>query len=172
MDTTLYSYVESGDTTEFNFTEAKPYYQYVITVSAATSRGYGAESDESVISTAQAQPDPPTALSTTYEEYDLTNYNVIATINWNVPCEVNGILSHFKLVIEGNSTYTNETERFEREVLNVGEFSVSAEHSLQAAYNYIFSIINVLENDLESENSEITLLAPDGCKYLLSERRT
>lgn len=164
VDTTLRSYIHPADSTAFTFTEAKPYYNYTITVSAATSIGYGAESDENFATTEQAQPEPPEELSSSYEEFDLTDYNVTATISWDVPCEVNGVLSHFKVVVEGQSTYDDGSDKQEVKVENTGDFSFSLTHSLKAAYDYQFTIRNVLGNELESVDAEIGLLAPDGCK--------
>lgn len=166
VDTALYSYVSSADSTEFNFTEAKPYYNYLISVAAATSAGYGASSDPYFVNTEQAQPEPPANLNINYEEYDLTDYNVTATIRWNAPCETNGILSHFKLIAEGNSTYNNGNDRQEMNLTNTGQFSFSTLYSLQAAYNYTFFLRNILSNQYESVDSTIGLLAPDGCKLL------
>lgn len=166
LDLSLHTYEWSADTTSLNFTLARPYYNYTVTVSAATSAGYGAESDKEIVNTEQAQPEPPTNLSSSYEEYDLTNYNVTSTISWRVPCEVNGVLSYFKLIIEGDSTYDDGTERREVNITNTGlEFAFSDLHSLKAAYNYTFLVANVLDNGLESVGSEVSLLAPEGCMF-------
>lgn len=165
MDTSLNTYILPSEDREFNFTEAKPYYKYSVVVSAATSAGYGAQSDAKFVHTEQAEPKSPRDLSASYEEFDLTNYNVTSLISWSLPCEINGILSHFKLVIRGDSTYDEGKEAENEEYIpNDGQFTFATNYALKAAYNYTFSVANVLNNTLESVSSEVILLAPDGCK--------
>lgn len=165
IDTETYRFWQTPDITSYNFTEAKPFHNYSVAIAAATSVGYGAASNVELVQTEAAIPEPPVILDYHYEEYDLTDYNVIGVINFSVPCEVNGVLSHFRVTIEGSSTYDEEVEQDEQEIPDSGNFNFTYQHSLKAAFNYSFTIATVLsDTSLQSDDVEISFLAPDGCK--------
>lgn len=167
IDTETYTDLQQADLTSYNFTQAKPSYNYSITIAAATSIGYGRDSNEEFVYTAAAKPNPPVVLGYSHEAHDLTNYNVTGFISWSAPCEANGFLSHFRVLIEGSSTYDNESESDEIEVEDHGAFNFTIQRSLKAAYNYTFLVVTVLnDTTLQSDDTEITLLAPDGCKNI------
>lgn len=166
VDTETYTFWQSPDETWYNFTEAKPYYNYSVIIAAATSIGYGGDSNIEFVQTQMAQPEPPIILDYQHEEYDLTDYDVKGIVNWKAPCEKNGELSHFRVIIEGTSTYDDEIENDTVEFLiDTNQFNFTFERSLKAAFNYTYRVASVLtETSLQSDNAEITFLAPDGCK--------
>lgn len=166
VDTETYTFWEAADVTSYNFTEAKPFYKYSIVIAAATSVGYGRNSSTEFVYTKAAKPDPPTIIKYQSEVHDLTDYNVTGIISWSVPCEINGDLSHFRVKIKGSSTYDDGNETDEFDFADTGDFNVTLERSLLAAYNYSFLIGAILsDTSLQSDETEINFLAPDGCKY-------
>lgn len=166
-DIQTYAKTVSADFLFYNFTEAKPYYNYSITVSASTSIGYGNESNEEVYRTAAAKPQPPDAFGYNLTEYDLAEhrYNVSGTIGWYVPCEVNGILDHFRVRIEAKSTLDNKTDAFEIKAADTGEFYFTQEFTVNKFHDYVVSVVTVLTDAaLESDDAKVAFLAPIPCK--------
>lgn len=165
VDTGIYTFWQPADLTSYNFTEAKPFYNYSVVIAAATSVGYGSSGNIEFVYTKAAKPDTPSVLNYRHEEHDLTDYNVTGIISWSVPCETNGALSHFRIIIEGISTYDERNEKDEIDVEDTGEFSFIIEWPLQAAFNYSILIATILnDTSLQSDDAEISFLAPDGCK--------
>lgn len=117
-------------------------------------------------------PEKPQNISQRIEIEDIFDYNVTATLSWLLPCNTNGELDHFMLVISGAPTYTtNEINTEIQENITVGrndpienityEYSVS---NIRGSYNYSVLILAVLNNGMEGEYEEIVFTSPEGCK--------
>lgn len=134
-------------------------------IAAATSAGYGSYSNQEFVHTEAAQPGPPMSLDYSLEEHDLTDYNVDGIITWSAPCEVNGVLDYFRVIVDSSSTYDDGSENYEdREEANESVFHFSIQRPLKAAYNYSFFVATVLRDSaLISDDVETSFVTPDGC---------
>lgn len=99
---------------------------------------------------------------------DYTNYNSYAIIDWGLPCQSNGQLSHFVVTVEGTSTYDSGTfylsEDTEVNSDSITNYTKTID-GLNASYTYVIDITAVLTSGGQGENARMEFLTSDGCKY-------
>lgn len=90
-----------------------------------------------------------------------------------MPCNTNGELDHFILIVNGIPTFTSDDqyhpsfqENFTVQSNDPIE-NIVYQYSLNnilASYQYSITIVPVLVNGVEGESEEVTFTSPDGCK--------
>lgn len=101
------------------------------------------------------------------------DYNVTASILWNLPCNTNGNFDHFILMINGTPNFTTNGVHHQPVQENVTVErndpieNIVYQHNIvnvQASYEYSITVIPVLVGGTQGESEEVVFISPDGCK--------
>lgn len=118
-------------------------------------------------------PEKPRDVSYSLDIVQSTDYLVNVTVTWLLPCNTNGELDYFEIIIAGAPTF-EETENITVITDTVAKNSditkVSYEYVIQnieASYSYNISVNAVLTDGIKGEPQQLDFISPDGCKFLL-----
>lgn len=85
-----------------------------------------------------------------------------------MPCNTNGELEYFLLVINGTPTFERAESFYEN--INITRNSIIEDTAyeytiskIRAAYEYNISVLAVLDDGTEGDSVEIYFISPDGC---------
>lgn len=117
-----------------------------------------------------AVPEKPRNVTHSLTITESTEYLVNASISWLLPCNTNGELKHFEVMVIGTPTFEeaeNVTNIKAEVATNTNIENVSYEYvieNINASYSYSITVNAVLTDDTKGEEQEISFVSPDGCK--------
>lgn len=132
--------------TTYEFVEAQPYHAYSVKIKAATSRGFGVESDEKNITTQKRASEPVENLSYTIEYGGGLEYEPNFTVVFERPCHTYGGFNGYRVVLSG--TRDGKEQHLVSEDINVNTYTST---SIKPDYNYEVSVSVLTEDKYVSQ---------------------
>ncbi|GJQ82876.1 hypothetical protein Trydic_g2614 [Trypoxylus dichotomus] len=164
---TNYNYTTNSNTSSLPFEYGQPNFEYVITMVANTSAGFGNES--------MSKTNTRSAESEVVRDIQLNITNILGEIydasvkaTWLLPCNTNGDLKYFAWTLEGisldNETDTYNASGYTPSLYAYGEAFDLTLYELQPMFVYNFSLAACVE-DVDIICGEVTTTefeTPDG----------
>lgn len=136
----------------------RPYYEYRVSVAAATSKGYGNYSAD-VANTTSSVPERLEDV-----KFELLDGNVTSQVSWRTPCKINGPIKAFNIEIQGRYTEDDSLSVSSNWSLPYyyGRYDYNHSISLNESYNFEMKIWITLEDGTDGIQDSKNLTTPDG----------
>ncbi|CAG9858186.1 unnamed protein product [Phyllotreta striolata] len=132
--------------TSYNFTNARPFYNYNVTVTVAPDK-ISKKEEFVIITTTSSEPDVVTNLT-----FRVNNETLQGELQWKLPCDVNGLISNFEIIMSEKYT-EDELETSETFIIPKTDFSRT--WNLKPSHIYNIYIAITLEDGLQGDNATV-----------------
>ncbi|KAI4463580.1 cytokine receptor [Holotrichia oblita] len=160
--TPLESIQDETDTTQYQYHNITPYYNYTITVAASTGAGFGPDASTVI----QTNPKAPEAPRNVHVEVNSAT-SMVAT--WLKPCNINGKLKYFAYELIGqhleDGTWESVIDKVPANTDGSFDYELVVD-SLKAYFNYTFKLVAYVEGlndsgDIRGEEVTVVFTTPE-----------